>query len=127
MQLSAVRLFVRDLAEAERFYGGVLALPLQAGGVAAGFLVFGAGAVQLVVEAVDAAAPPEDQALVGRFTGLSFAVDSMQARYAALQARGVPFAEPPERQPWGGVLATFADPAGNRLQLVEPPRAASIG
>lgn len=123
LRLGTARVFVRDLAEAQRFYGGLLALPLRAGGAASGFLVFEAGPVQLVVEPVGADAPADEQALVGRFTGLSFTVASVQAQYQALRERGVAFVEAPERQPWGGVLATFADPAGNRLQLVEPPAA----
>ena len=28
---------------------------------------------------------------------------------------------PPERQIWGGILATFCDPSGNQLQIVQRP------
>ena len=38
-----------------------------------------------------------------------------------LEARGVTFDGPPERQAWGGVLAHFQDPDGNILTLVEYP------
>jgi lactoylglutathione lyase len=30
----------------------------------------------------------------------------------------------PEKQQWGGVLATMQDPAGNELQLVQHPASA---
>ncbi|MDH3643838.1 MAG: hypothetical protein OES38_17160 [Gammaproteobacteria bacterium] len=33
-------------------------------------------------------------------------------------AKGVEFVEPPERQPWGGVLAHFKDPEQNIMTLV---------
>lgn len=45
-----------------------------------GYCVFDAGNTQLVVESVPPDAPEEDQVLVGRFTGLSFAV--ADRRYA---------------------------------------------
>jgi catechol 2,3-dioxygenase-like lactoylglutathione lyase family enzyme len=122
MKLSAARLFVHALDAARAFYVDTLGLPLLYGSAASGWLVLDAGAgVQLVVEAVDAHSPAEDRALVGRFTGLSFAVADIAARHAALVAQGVPFAEPPERQLWGGITATFLDPSGNALQLVQHP------
>lgn len=37
----------------------------------------------------------------------------------AQEAKGVAFSGAPEPQAWGGTLATFMDPAGNRLQLVQ--------
>ena len=36
--------------------------------------------------------------------------------------RGVQFIEPPEKQPWGGVLAHLRDPDGNILTLLGQPR-----
>ncbi len=121
MELSAARVFVRDLAQAQHFYGSLLGLPLQAGGADFGFCVFAPGSTQLVVEPVGPEAPEEDQVLVGRFTGLSFSVSSIQNQYNELRARGVIFTSEPEVQPWGGVLATLRDPSGNELQLVQAP------
>jgi catechol 2,3-dioxygenase-like lactoylglutathione lyase family enzyme len=123
MQLSAARVFVDDIAQAKAFYVSTLALPLQADGERHGYCVFDAGGITLVVESVPHDAPAEDRALVGRFTGLSFAVADIQATYAQLLARGVQFQGAPERQFWGGTLATFSDPAGNGLQIVEGPKA----
>lgn len=123
MQLSAARVFVQDLAAAEHFYGALLGLPLQAGGAAQGYCVYGLGGPQLVVEPVAPDAPDEDRALVGRFTGLSLAVASVDRAHAELSQRGVVFLAGPERQPWGGILATFCDPSGNALQLVQAPGA----
>jgi predicted enzyme related to lactoylglutathione lyase len=123
MNLNTARIFVRDLAQAEAFYARTLALPLRAGGASHGFCLFAAGNTQPIVEAVAADAPEDERVLVGRFTGLSFAVESVEQTYRNLVARGVRFTEPPESQPWGGVLATFQDPAGNAFQLAQYPGA----
>ena len=123
MELCAVRIFVDDLAEARSFYAGVLELPLTVDDESAGCCVFKAGAVDLVMESVPSDAPAEDRALIGRFTGLSFDVPDVQAVYAKFLGKGVAFSGAPERQPWGGTLATFQDPAGNGLQLVQRPAA----
>lgn len=93
----------------------------MADGSSQGFCVFQCGAVQLVLETVPPDAPADDQALAGRFTGLSFAVADAATTVAAWTARGVRFTGPPERQFWGGILATFCDPSGNQLQIVQRP------
>ncbi|MCU0950999.1 MAG: VOC family protein [Burkholderiaceae bacterium] len=119
MKLAALRLFVRDLSAARSFYRDQLGLALTADGAAHGFLVFDLDGADLVVESVPVDAPAEDQALVGRFSGISFAVDDCAAAYARLSAAGVRFSGAPEAQGWGGVLATLRDADGNALQLVQ--------
>jgi predicted enzyme related to lactoylglutathione lyase len=121
MKLSTARVFVRDLSNALPFYRDLLGLPLQAGAVAQGYLVFDAGGLRLVVEPVADDSPQDEQVLVGRFSGLSFTVADIAATHSAMVARGVVFTGVPELQAWGGRLATFADPAGNELQLVQDP------
>lgn len=123
MKLTTARVFVSDLAAATSFYERALGLRVGARGPEASYVVFEAGGVDLVVEQVAPTAAPEEQGLVGRFTGLSFSVTGIEAACAALQKRGVVFSGLPERQPWGGTLATLRDPSGNELQLVEYPRA----
>ena len=119
MNLNAFRVFVRDLAAAESFYSRSLGLPKMAGGGSLGYCVFDAGNARLIVESVPDDAPEEEQALIGRFTGLSFAVSDVEAKHKELAARGVQFTGLPERQSWGGMLATFRDPAGNELQIAQ--------
>lgn len=121
MKLSALRLFVHRLDRAHDFYAHALGLPLKAAQPAQGWCVFALGDVDLVVEAVPPDADEDEQALVGRLTGLSFAVADIQAAQLDLTARGVPFVGPAERQAWGGWLATLEDPDGNQLQLVQHP------
>ena len=105
------------------FYAKTLELPQTADDESAGYCVFKAGSVDLVVELVPSDAPEEDRALVGRFTGLSFDVPDIQTTYAELVEKGILFSMAPERQTWGEILATFLDPAGNELQLVQRPAA----
>lgn len=121
MQLAAARVFVRDIAVARDFYEKRLGLDLGHDGTDEGFCRFDTGQVQLVVELVTPDESPEDQATVGRFTGLSFGVDDLVATHAAFVKQGVRFSSPPEQQPWGGWVATLVDPDGNELQLVQFP------
>lgn len=123
MNLNTARIFVRDIASAKSFYGGVLGLHIKADGESYGYCVFDAGSATLVVEEVPADAPQKDRDLVGRFTGLSFEVASAQAAYEDLRSRGAAFSDVPEKQLWGGTLATLQDPFGNELQIYEQPRA----
>lgn len=125
MKLSALRIYVHRLDQAHDFYGARLGLPLRVDGRSQGWCVFAAGGgVDLVVEAVAPDADEDEQSLVGRHTGASFAVDDIHDAQQRLAAAGVPFAAPPERQAWGGWTTSFEDPDGNALQLVQhpPPR-----
>jgi predicted enzyme related to lactoylglutathione lyase len=55
---------------------------------------------------------------VRRFVGVSLQVDDAQATYERLVARGVEFHSLPEKQSWGGVLASFMDTSGNVITLM---------
>jgi catechol 2,3-dioxygenase-like lactoylglutathione lyase family enzyme len=120
MNLAACR--VDDLPAAVAFYRDALALTPAAHSADGGYCVFDLGGPQLVLEHVNADAPAEARPLIGRFTGLSLSVADIAAEYSRLVERGVSFAEPPERQFWGGITASFFDPARNTLQLVQYPR-----
>ena len=123
MELNTARVFVNDLSAAKRFYAEMLGLTVKADGSEYGYCVFRAGAADLVIEEVGSDAPEEDRLLVGRFTGLSFTVKDAAARHQQLSALGVMFSGLPEKQLWGGVLATLQDPSGNQLQIVQHPTA----
>ncbi len=45
--------------------------------------------------------------------------DRIQEVYRRLSAAGVQFSRLPEREPWGGWIATFSDPDGNTIQLMQ--------
>jgi predicted enzyme related to lactoylglutathione lyase len=53
---------------------------------------------------------------IGTFFNGAFACDDVGATYRQLNARGVEFTSPPQKQPWGE-FATFKDPDGNQFVL----------
>jgi predicted enzyme related to lactoylglutathione lyase len=114
MTISAVRLFVDDIAAARVFYADRLALkPVSLDETV---LLFDAGPL-LVIERADEEAHSEG--LVGRFAGLSFATDAIEALHGSLCAAGCDVVGPPERQPWGGTLMHVKDPSGNVVSFVQ--------
>ena len=56
-----------------------------------------------------------------RRTMLNLAVEDIEAVAARLRAAGVTFIREPSAEPWGGYIATFEDPDGNTLQLMQRP------
>lgn len=56
-----------------------------------------------------------------RRTMLNLAVDDIEGVAARLRAAGVTFIREPSDEPWGGSIATFEDPDGNTLQLMQLP------
>lgn len=117
MELYAVRIFVRQWAEACAFYGTMLGLKERFRNDEIGWAEYDLGGPCIGLEKV-AADDREGQALVGRFVGVSLRVDDIDSVYRSLHGKGVRFATPPETQPWGGSLAHFEDPDGNVLTLL---------
>jgi predicted enzyme related to lactoylglutathione lyase len=60
--------------------------------------------------------PPGHEDRVGTFTGVSMICDDVQKTYEELSAKGVEFAKPPEKQPWG-VFCILKDSEGNQIVL----------
>ena len=56
-----------------------------------------------------------------RRTMVNLAVEDIEAVAARLRAAGVTFIREPSAEPWGGSIATFEDPDGNTLQLMQRP------
>jgi predicted enzyme related to lactoylglutathione lyase len=52
---------------------------------------------------------------------INLTVDDIRAVHERLVRAGVVFTRAPEREDWGGWVATFADPDGNVLQLIQLP------
>lgn len=50
---------------------------------------------------------------------INFGVRDIHAAHRRLRAAGVEFLRPPQQEPWGGWIATFSDPDGNTLQLIQ--------
>ena len=52
---------------------------------------------------------------------VNFAVDDIHMTDTRVTEAGVPFTRAPEVEDWGGYVATFVDPDGNTLQLMQLP------
>lgn len=50
---------------------------------------------------------------------VNFGVDDIKSEYSRLISQGVIFIRKPEKENWGGRIATFSDPDGNILQLMQ--------
>ena len=53
---------------------------------------------------------------IGTFTGISFHCQDLQKTYDELVAKGVEFAGPPKKEPWGSFVI-LKDPDGNQFVL----------
>jgi predicted enzyme related to lactoylglutathione lyase len=115
LQIAYANVFVRELKQSVEFYQDVPGLKLQHADTGHGYASFECGPISLGL----AVAEGDQSALVGRHTGIGFAVADLVAEHARLAAAGVEFTMPPERQPWGGFLALFQDPDGNVYYLDE--------
>lgn len=120
-ELCAVRVFVSDWERAIRFYTETLEMPAAFRSDEMGWAQLATGRARLALERVD---PDDAEArdLVGRFVGVSLEVADIHDAYARLTERGVAFESPPEKQPWGGVLAHLKDPDGNVRTLLGASR-----
>jgi predicted enzyme related to lactoylglutathione lyase len=52
---------------------------------------------------------------------INLTVADIAAAHDRLSRAGVAFTRAPAREDWGGWVATFADPDGNTLQLMQLP------
>lgn len=60
--------------------------------------------------------PPGMENRIGTFQGISFHCTNVEKTYSELVGRGVVFAHPPKKEPWG-TYTTFQDPDGNQFVL----------
>jgi len=103
--------WTRDMERAVAFYGTVLGLRIsrRAGDE---WAEFDAGPVQLALHRTEEAAIPPSGTVV-------FRVDDLEASRWALQQRGVAFDGHESEVPGVARFATFHDPDGNPVQLIE--------
>ena len=98
------------------FYVETLGLPPRSD--RPGHVNFQWGDVRLTISAHSEVRGPNDEP---RRAMLNLAVDDIDAVAARLRAAGVTFIREPSPEPWGGAIATFEDPDGNTLQLMQRP------
>jgi predicted enzyme related to lactoylglutathione lyase len=110
LQLSSVIIATHDKARLKLFYHDVLGIPFNAQGKleSAGVVIHPA------LHSAVHGSPAEPHRVM-----LTFAVEDIHAAAAELRDKGVAFVREPEQEHWGGWLATFRDPDGNYLQLIQ--------
>ena len=117
-QLGNVTVVVKDLSRSLRFFRDKVGLRLAFYDRKHKWVCFDAGRMAFSLTT------PWNRAakkMVGRRTGLSFYVDDIEKTVKQMTKKRVKFNFPPRRQPWGGILANFHDPDGNRYFLLQMP------
>ncbi len=114
--IAGVILWTEDVERLAAFYRDVLGLTVHS--QRPHFVVFSLGSLRLSVGKHDGVA--------GRTKDpyrimVNLGVQNIQTAYARMKAQGVAFLRPPEQEHWGGWVATFHDPDGNIIQLLQQP------
>jgi predicted enzyme related to lactoylglutathione lyase len=114
--VAGVIIWTDDLARLAAFYRDTLGLTPHS--VRPHFIAFKWGEMRLSLgRHRQVAGPARDPYRIM----INLAVDDIHHTHAALLAKGVRFLRHPEQEHWGGWVATFLDPDGNILQLLQQP------
>lgn len=111
MHIGYVNVFVKNLAAVRDFFSETIELHCLSDEAEFGYASFRAGDISFAIAQTD------DEALVGRHTGVGFMTEDIDKEYQRLVKQQVEFEMPPTAQPWSGVLALFKDPDGNIYYL----------
>ena len=114
--LAGAIIWTEQLDRMASFYRDTLRLPVHS--ERPYFVAFQLGAARLSVGTHSEVHGPARESV--RVT-VNLGVSDIHAAYRELTARGVAFVRPPEREHWGGWVASFRDPDGNLLQLLQQP------
>lgn len=122
-----VRVFVSNQDEAIAFFRDILELPVLLYAPRFGWVELGPDDERAKIALVEPN-PDADPAIyewqlnqIGQNTGITFETSDIEGLYHKLNDRGVHFNLLPNTMPWGGLMAGFEDPDGNRYQIVEDP------
>lgn len=121
-QITAITLFVEDLAAAKDFYEEVFGLPMHYGNENSAVFLFGDTTINLLE--VDAAHILIAPAEVGGPEGgsryqFTITVDDVDAVCSELAKRGVRLLNGPVNRWWGVRTASFQDPGGNIWEIAQ--------
>ena len=107
----SITISVSDLERAKRFYEKVLGLNKKY--EYPSYVGFECGGVEIGLR-------PEAQLEIGKDSAsIQFLVDDVDEEYRKLVSKGVEFIKKPHEEPWGGRQASFHDPDGNLLEIME--------
>ena len=96
-----------------RFYGELLGLPRI--GKYRDPVFAAAGGFIRILDHSEISGPNREPARAQ----INLFVDDVEAEFARIAGHGVDVLRAPERESWGGLVATLADPDGNYVQLLE--------
>jgi catechol 2,3-dioxygenase-like lactoylglutathione lyase family enzyme len=118
--ISAITLFVEDLAASKRFYSDAFGLPVTFEDDASAVFNFGNTIINLL-KTTEARALIEPAEVAPRDAGsraqLTITVDDVDATCALLATRGVELLNGPMDRPWGVRTASFRDPGGHIWEI----------
>jgi catechol 2,3-dioxygenase-like lactoylglutathione lyase family enzyme len=121
-RISAITLFVEDVAAAKQFYGDVFGLPVHYEDDVSAVFNFGNTLINLLqtseahglIEPARVASPD-----AGARVQFTIEVDDVDAMCAELRARGVELLNGPIDRPWGIRTASFRDPGGHIWEIAK--------
>jgi len=120
--ISAITLFVEDLATAKQFYREVFGLPVAFEDANSAVFKFKNTLINLL-KTTAARGLIEPAVVATREAGsrlqLTIEVDDVDAVCAGLQSRGVHMLNGPIDRPWGVRTASFSDPAGHIWEIAK--------
>jgi catechol 2,3-dioxygenase-like lactoylglutathione lyase family enzyme len=118
--ITAITLFVEDLAAAKGFYREVFGLPVHYEDDDSAVFLFGATMVNLL-KATEAPGLVEPATVASADAGVRFqftlGVDDVDSMCEELERRGVQLLNGPMDRPWGIRTASFRDPAGHIWEI----------
>ena len=118
--IAGVIIWTNNLERMTDFYKNTLEFPVHS--ARPHFVAFEWGKMRFSIGAHDRVhgpAPDPHRIMI------NLAVVDIHRTHETLSHRGAAFLRPPERESWGGWVATFTDPDGNILQLLQQPEAGS--
>ena len=111
-----VTIWTEHLDPMFHFYNDILRLPLHSRHD--DFIAFELGEIRFNIGVHDQVKGPSQDSF--RFMP-HLGVDDIHLECRRLKDEGVEFIRPPEQEHWGGWVATFKDPDGNILQMLQLP------
>jgi len=121
-KISAITLFVEDLAATKQFYQEIFGLPLVFEDDNSAVFDFGNTLINLLAatEAPELIAPATVATReAGARVQFTIGVDDVDATCAELTARGVTLLNGPLDRPWGIRTASFRDPSGHIWEIAQ--------
>ena len=112
--VAGIIIWTERLEEMSDFYRNALGIAPHS--VRPDFVAFRWGAMRLSIGAHDRV---KGRAQDPHRIMVNLSVADIHAAHDSLRGKGVRFVRPPEREHWGGYVATLKDPDGNLLQLMQ--------